>query len=82
MRSLFSSREGGNGGLPVCFPLVYLNGHYMGTVDGKQMTTDDIDDMVRPDEVYGIEVYTQGQVPPQFSLGMMAECGSIVIWSR
>jgi hypothetical protein len=66
-----------------CFPAIYIDGMYM-----SDLSADDIDGMVRPDEVAGIEVYTRARAPAQFSRGLAGighvgdQCGSIVIWTR
>lgn len=66
-----------------CFPAVYIDGLYM-----SDLSADDIDGIVRPDEVAGIEVYTGAFVPAQFTRGLAGigrvgePCGSIVIWTR
>jgi len=66
-----------------CFPAVYIDGMYM-----SDLSADDIDGMVSPDEVAGIEVYTGARAPAQFSRGLAGighvgdQCGSIVIWTR
>lgn len=67
MRGIFADR---------CPPAVYIDGHYM-----RSLNPIDIDDWVHPEEVAGIEVYSAGTVPPQFEPGMSG-CGSIVIWTR
>jgi len=67
MRGIFASR---------CAPAVYLDGHYM-----RGLSADDIIAWVSPDEVAGIEIYSAGMVPPQFTPGMSG-CGSIVIWTQ
>lgn len=69
------------GGIPRCSPLLYIDGQYRGVLDENQ-TADDIDHWVAPRDIAGIEVYTQQEVPPQFSRGMAAECGSILIWTK
>ena len=67
MRGIFAGR---------CPPAVYIDGHYM-----RSLNPMDLDDWVHPEEVAGIEVYSAGTVPPQFEPGMSG-CGSIVIWTR
>jgi hypothetical protein len=68
-----------------CSPAIYLDGHYRGGLasDGMSATlsADFIDAWLKPEDVAGIEIYTQGTVPPQFQQGM-SDCGSIVIWSK
>ncbi|MEO7455969.1 MAG: carboxypeptidase regulatory-like domain-containing protein [Gemmatimonadaceae bacterium] len=68
-----------------CSPAFFLDGHYMGGYvtpgfAGPPLTTDEIDGWARPDQIAGIEVYTDG-APPQFQQGLTA-CGSIVIWTK
>ena len=66
-----------------CFPAIYIDGLYM-----SDLSANDIDAIVRPDEVAGIEVYAGVSVPAQFTRGMAGIgrvgelCGSIVIWTR
>jgi hypothetical protein len=54
----------------------------------RDLSADDIDTWVKPNEIAGIEVYTGPGVPPQFSAGMgvvgLSEqvCGSLIIWTR
>lgn len=59
-----------------CTPAVYIDDHYM-----RNLSAEDIDDYVRPENIMGIEVYTGTMVPPQFQPGLSA-CGSIVIWTK
>jgi hypothetical protein len=59
-----------------CIPAIYIDDHYM-----RYLSADDIDDWVRPDEIAGIEIYTDGTVPPQFQPGLSG-CGSVVIWTK
>jgi hypothetical protein len=57
-----------------CMPDVYLDGMY---IDEGAMS---LDNLVRPSEIGGIEVYVdQNTVPVQFKRG---SCGSIVIWTK
>lgn len=63
----------------ICFPLIYLDGSLMryGPPDDVQL-----DDVVKPDMIDGIEVYrSAAEIPPQFN-GSGAGCGVIVIWTR
>ena len=56
-------------------------GHY---IDGYLFPSGDmeIDDVVIPDDIEGIEVYTKpGLAPAQFT-NNMSGCGSIVVWTR
>lgn len=59
-----------------CEPAFYINGSFWGT-----MLASDLDMLVRPKEVLGIEIYSGTYVPAQFQMGLSG-CGSIVIWTR
>lgn len=59
-----------------CQSAIYVNGHHM-----TGFTAGDIDSMLRPNEIAGIEVYAGTSVPPQFQQAFSA-CGSIVIWMK
>jgi hypothetical protein len=68
MRGIFTER---------CSPALYLDGQHM-----QLLGADLIDDLVHPDELAGIEIYTAGMAPPQFQPALSGGCGSIVIWSK
>jgi hypothetical protein len=55
---------------------VYLNGFNLGAT-----SLTDIDMLVKPEQLLGVEVYAAGLVPPQFEPGMSG-CGSLVFWTR
>jgi len=59
-----------------CAPAFYLDGKYM-----RNLSADDVDDWVRPQEIAGIEVYTGAGLPAQFQQEMTG-CGAIVIWTK
>ncbi|MEN9818785.1 MAG: hypothetical protein RLZ32_2665 [Gemmatimonadota bacterium] len=59
-----------------CTPAVYLNGFHLGAT-----SLTDIDMLVKPEALLGVEVYAAGFVPPQFEPGMSG-CGSLVFWTR
>ncbi|NBS59442.1 MAG: hypothetical protein EBS65_20865 [Betaproteobacteria bacterium] len=59
-----------------CTPSIYLNGGFMSGFDA-----DEIDAMVQPEHIKGIEIYTGPGIPAAFQQGMTG-CGSIVIWTR
>jgi hypothetical protein len=42
----------------------------------------DLDMLVSPDQLLGMEVYQANHAPPQFQSSPMTGCGSIVIWTR
>jgi hypothetical protein len=59
-----------------CTPIVLLNGMVLGALTGEEL-----DALARPDEVGGLELYSEVNVPPAFSMSMAGEgCGSIVVW--
>ncbi len=59
-----------------CRPDLYVDGYLFPSGDLE------IDDMVIPDDIEGIEVYTKpGLAPAQFT-NNMSGCGSIVVWTR
>jgi hypothetical protein len=63
----------------VCDPIMY--------VDGARVINDDdlgsmIDQLVRPQDVYGVEVYRSlASAPPQFQV-LDSSCGVILFWTR
>lgn len=59
-----------------CMPAIYINGQWI-----ENMSSNDIDAIIKPDRIEGIEVYATAQTPPQFQPGMSG-CGSIVFWTR
>ena len=59
-----------------CVPTFFLNGNRL-----DALTVSDIDVMVRPAEIAGVEVYMPGTVPLQFQVAMSG-CGSILIWTK
>ncbi len=57
-----------------CTPVVYLDG--MQVYQGDES----LDDLIQPDQVAGIEVYTGlGTVPPQYQAN---GCGVVLVWSK
>ncbi len=51
-------------------------------VDGALIRGADIDEMLNPQDIAGIEIYTRGtEVPPTFNIQGAASCGVIVIWT-
>jgi carboxypeptidase family protein/TonB-dependent receptor-like protein len=71
-----------------CIPNFWVDGTpYL--VDGARPSAkvhspySDLNDMVRPESIKGIEVYsTPGTVPAQYDKFSTTGCGSIVIWTR
>jgi hypothetical protein len=57
-----------------CEPSVYLDGSVV--PDGATI----IGNVIRPDDVRGIEVYLQqGSAPPQYD---RSPCGTVLVWSK
>ena len=67
MRGMFSNR---------CIPAVYVNGTL-----AFDLAAADIDALMRPNDIAGIEIYSATQSPAQFQPGM-TRCGSIVFWTK
>jgi hypothetical protein len=66
------------GGAGCTSPQIYLDGTFIGAA-GEFI---DLDNLVRPDQLEGVEVYKgPSQVPPQFNTTGSA-CGVIVLWTR
>lgn len=59
-----------------CAPAIYVDGVRMPSI-----TADDIDAWVRPNNVTGIEIYSEATVPSEYEQGRSG-CGSIVIWTK
>lgn len=59
-----------------CTPVVYIDGTAI-----KDLTVRELDALLRPEELDGMEIYARaGQVPSQFT--RLDGCGSIVVWTR
>ncbi len=60
-----------------CTPAIYVDG-----APTAGFSAGDLDAMVQPDQIEGIEVYTSSaQTPPQFSQGLR-DCGVVAVWTR
>jgi hypothetical protein len=59
-----------------CTPTIYLDGMQMFSFDAG-----DLDLLVRPEDITGVEVYSGTTAPPQFQRAFSG-CGSIVVWTR
>jgi hypothetical protein len=59
-----------------CSPSVYLDERYVGILD-----IDDINTMISPADITGIEIYAGLSAPARFQRGV-GDCGAIVIWSN
>jgi len=63
------------GDMESCTPAIF--------VDGKQLINwelSDLNGLVQPEEVAGLEVYTPSMTPPQFRTKQ--GCGTILVWTR
>lgn len=60
----------------MCEPMIYING-----TPTPGINADELDLIVRPERIIGIEVYSATSMPPQF-MSSRTGCGSIVIWQR
>jgi hypothetical protein len=59
-----------------CAAAIYLDGlHFPG------LGADEIDAWLRPDQIAGIEVYSEATVPNEFRQERTG-CGSVVIWRK
>jgi len=74
MRGIFSPR---------CSPALFLNGFplQMPDMGGVPLSAAELDAVIRPKDLLGVEIYTQGQVPAQFGAGMTG-CGAIAFWTK
>jgi hypothetical protein len=60
-----------------CTPTVYVDGFSY-----RDFSASDLDNMVHPESVAGVEIYdTPGQAPPEYS-DAFSNCGSIVVWTK
>ncbi|MDB4906675.1 MAG: TonB-dependent receptor plug [Gemmatimonadetes bacterium] len=59
-----------------CIPALLLNGSAI-HLDART----NLDSLVRPDDVLGLEVYTHDVQPPSAYQSAAGECGTIVIWT-
>lgn len=57
-----------------CFPRLVL--------DGNRMSSYDMDNLVHPDDIAGMELYPSGHGAPVRYAGMDAPCGIIIIWTK
>jgi len=74
--SLGANRVTMRGAFGRCSPSVYLDGQHM-----RHLSAEDIDAFVSPDEVAGIEIYSEAAAPPEF-VPDFGGCGSVVIWTK
>jgi len=61
-----------------CVPAIFIDGHWFPSI-----TTADLDAMIAPQDIIGVEIYDESTVPPQFAdFASGVPCGSIVIWTK
>lgn len=68
----------GSGGR--CIPSIFLDNISLST--GERGSIGDLDGVVRPEAIQGVEVYAGAFIPPQFDRSSTTGCGTIVIWTR
>jgi hypothetical protein len=62
----------------LCSPTIFVDGRRL-----LHLSSSDIDVWVHPEEISGIEVYTEASAPAQFNdFSDLNNCGSIVIWRK
>lgn len=59
-----------------CEPMVFVDGVYV------QMFGMSLDDLVRTNELEGVEVYSTSSLPPEFSRFRGHGCGAVLFWTR
>jgi hypothetical protein len=59
-----------------CVPSIWVDGAYMG-----ELAVDDINAVVAPADLTGIELYTGSSTPARFQRGLSG-CGNVVIWTK
>jgi hypothetical protein len=65
----------------VCLPKVYLDGNLM-FMEAPGSNGPTLNDMVQPEQIEAVEMYSSpAQIPPQYG-GSDAACGVILIWTR
>lgn len=59
-----------------CTPLIYLNG-----ADQSELNADEVDHLVRVEQISAIEVYSEVSIPPAFQRPRTG-CGAILFWTK
>jgi hypothetical protein len=81
MQGLFASAD--RPGSATCAPSIFIDGLYMADIDAG-----DINSLVRPEDLAGVEVYTSQPLPAIFSFGAIDRgpkqqfCGAIAVWTK
>ena len=75
--SIQTTRRGGTRARTrACEPMVYIDGVYVPTYGMS------LDDLVRPQDLEGIEIYSSASLPPSFVRQRAPSCGAILFWTR
>lgn len=59
-----------------CAPAMFVDGVFL-----PELNADDLDALLEPEQLAGVEVYTRATAPPQF-VRPLNECGAVVIWQK
>lgn len=69
-------------GVNGCFMTVYVDGRRLTSLNVRPNGPTPVDEMVLPNHVAGIEIYTTaGKVPPEYQ-SLAGTCGAVLIWSK
>ncbi len=60
-----------------CTAEVYIDGHLL-----RGIEADELDALVEPENIYGMEVYSTGSPRPQQFMQGLGGCGALVIWQK
>ena len=63
-----------------CVPSIFLDGMSLST--GERGDIPELEGLIKPEYITGIEVYAGPFIPPQFDRSGQTFCGSIVVWTR
>ena len=83
MRGMFMNNDKPGSASDKCAPSIFVDGLYMADLDA-----DDINNLVRPEELAAVEVYTSQPLPGLFSFGdidrgpKQQHCGAIAVWTK
>jgi hypothetical protein len=63
-----------------CIPSIFLDG--MSVATGERGDIPELEGLIKPEAINGIEVYPGPFIPPQFDRSAQTGCGSVAIWTR
>jgi hypothetical protein len=69
-------------GVHLCVPTFYVDGALFRLDDPPLDPLTSLRNMVRPEIIRGIEIYTPAEAPAQFDRSSITGCGSVVIWTK